>query len=156
MNSAKSQKKVVPAPLIVGFCIGVGFFVHHLRPISFLPELGIINLLAGIALCSIGLIIGLVGVREFHRHSTPISPFKSASTLVMSGVFRFTRNPMYLGFVILTIGIAVAINALALLAATVLEAVLLQVAVINPEEQFLVAAFGSDFEDYRCRTRRWL
>ncbi len=156
MNSVKRQKKVIPAPLVVAICIGVGFFVYHLRPMSFLSERGIVNLLVGIALCSIGLLIGLAGVREFHRHDTPISPLKPASELVTSGVFRYTRNPMYLGFVIITIGIAVAVNSLALLVATVLEAVLLQIAVINPEEQFLLEAFGSDFENYRQHTRPWI
>ncbi len=156
MDSAKPKKKVIPAPLVVAICIGVGLSVHHFRPVSFLPELGIVNPLAGIALCSLGPLVGLAGVREFHRRGTPVNPFKPASELVTSGVFRFTRHPMYLGFIIVTLGIAVAVNSLALLATAVLEAALLQIAVINPEERSLLEAFGSDFENYRQHTRPWL
>jgi protein-S-isoprenylcysteine O-methyltransferase Ste14 len=156
MNNAKRQKKVVPAPLVVVFCIGVGFLAHHFYPVSFLPKVGIVNLLTGIALCSVGLLVGLAGVREFHRHNTPINPFKPASELVTSGVFRYTRHPMYLGFVIIISGIAIAVNSLALLVAAVLEAMLLQVVVINLEDQFLLEVFGSDFENYQQHTRPWI
>ncbi len=63
---------------------------------------------------------------------------------------------MYLGFVVLTLGVAVAVNSLAFLLAAALLAALLQLAVITPEERFLSATYGEAFESYRSRTRRWL
>jgi protein-S-isoprenylcysteine O-methyltransferase Ste14 len=63
---------------------------------------------------------------------------------------------MYLGFVMLTLGIAVGLNSLAFVLAAGVLALLLQVAVIAPEERVLSATFGEAFESYRSRTRRWL
>jgi protein-S-isoprenylcysteine O-methyltransferase Ste14 len=156
MNSADRQSKVVPAPLLVLFCLGAGWLAHYLHPLRLLPDLGVAGPLIGAAICTIGLAVGLSGVREFHRHSTPTSPFKPTTALVTSGVFRLTRNPMYLGFVLLTVGVAVAFNSIAFLLAAVLIGGLIQVAVITPEERFLSSRYGSVFEQYRRKTRRWL
>jgi protein-S-isoprenylcysteine O-methyltransferase Ste14 len=108
------------------------------------------------AICLLAFSVGLAGVREFHRHRTPTSPFKPTTALVTSGVFRFTRNPMYLGFVMLTVGVAVALNSSAFLLAAAVMATLLQVAVIRPEERFLAMRYGSAFEEYIRGTRRWI
>jgi protein-S-isoprenylcysteine O-methyltransferase Ste14 len=63
---------------------------------------------------------------------------------------------MYLGFVVLVIGVAFALNSVAFLLAAVLLAALLQVAVIGPEERFLARRYGSSFEEYLHKTRRWI
>jgi protein-S-isoprenylcysteine O-methyltransferase Ste14 len=110
----------------------------------------------GAAICLLALAVGLSGVREFHRHRTPTNPFKPTTALVTSGVFRFTRNPMYLGFVILTVGVAIALNSIAFLVAAVLLATLLQVVVIKPEERFLASRYGNTFGEYLRNTRRWI
>ncbi len=156
MDSAPRQKKIVPAPLLVVFCLGGGWLAHHFYPVPFLPDLGVAAPVLATGVCVAALAIGLAGVREFHRHGTPTSPFKPTTRFVTSGVFRHTRNPMYLGFVMLTVGVAVAVNSLAFLLAAVFLAALLQLAVITPEERFLSATFGEAFETYRSHTRRWL
>jgi protein-S-isoprenylcysteine O-methyltransferase Ste14 len=156
MDSVPRQKKIVPAPLLVVFCLGGGWLAHHFYPVRFLPGLGIAAPVLATLVCVAALAIGLAGVREFDRHGTPTSPFKLPATFVTSGVFRRTRNPMYLSFVMLTAGVAVAVNSLAFLLAAVLLAALLQLAVIRPEERFLSATFGEAFETYRSHTRRWL
>lgn len=156
MESTKRQGWVVPAPLLVLGCLGAGWTAHRLRPIHFLPDLGVAGPVAGAAIGVIALAIGLACVREFHRHGTPTNPFKRSTALVTSGVFRLTRNPMYLGFVLLFAGVAVAVNSVAFLVAAGLLASLLQVAVIKPEESFLARRYGGPFEEYRRGTRRWL
>ena len=156
MDSAERQGRVVPAPLLVLGCLGLGWVGHRLYPVHFLPDVGVAGPLAGAAICLIALGVGLAGVREFHRHRTPTSPFKPTTAFVTSGVFRFTRNPMYLGFVILTVGVAIALNSPAFLLAAILLATLLQVAVIRPEERFLARRYGSSFEEYLRNTRRWI
>ena len=72
---------------------------------------GIAAPILGATVCTAALAIGLAGVREFHRHQTPTSPFKPTTALVTSGVFGRTRNPMYLGLVLLVLAIAVSAGA---------------------------------------------
>jgi protein-S-isoprenylcysteine O-methyltransferase Ste14 len=156
MNEADRQGRVVPPPLLVLVCLGGGWVAHRLRPVRFLPDLGAAGPVVGAALVVLGLAVGVSGMREFHRHRTPTSPFRPTTALVTTGVFRFTRNPMYLGFVLLTVGVAVAFNSTAFLVSALLLTVLLDAAVIRPEERFLARRYGTDFEAYLRGTRRWL
>lgn len=155
METAARQRKIIPAPVIVALILIAGSLAHHFYGLPFLPHPGIAILIVA-TLCGLAaLAIGIAGVREFHRKHTPTSPFKPTTTLVTSGVFSRTRNPMYLGFVLLALGIALGFNSLPLLVAAALLAALLQRLVIRPEEAFLAARFGAAFDDYRRRTRRW-
>ncbi len=155
-GEADRRGRVVPAPLLVLACLGGGWVAHRLRPVRFLPDLGVAGPAVGAVLVVLGLGIGLAGVREFHRQGTPTSPYRPATALVRTGVFRLTRNPMYLGFVLLTMGVAVAFNSAAFLVSALLLGVLLQAAVIRPEERFLARRYGAEFEAYLRGTRRWI
>jgi len=156
VNDAERQKRVVPPPLLVLVVLGGGWVAHRLRPARFLPDLGLAGPAVGAALVLLGLGIGLAGVREFQRRGTPTSPYRPTAPLVSSGIFRVTRNPMYLGFVLLTVGVAIAFNSVAFLVSALLLVALLQVAVIRPEERYLAKRYGADFEAYRRGTRRWI
>jgi protein-S-isoprenylcysteine O-methyltransferase Ste14 len=156
MNDAGRQERVVPPPLLVLVALGGGWVAHRLRPVRFLPDLGLAGPAAGAALVLLGLGIGLAGVREFRRHRTPTSPYRPTTALVSSGIFRVTRNPMYLGFVLLTVGVAIAFNSASFLVSALLLVVVLQIAVIRPEERYLAKRYGADFEAYLRGTRRWI
>jgi len=156
MDGAARHERIVPAPLIVLLCLGAGALAHHFFPIRFLPGPGVVAPVAGTLLCIGALVIGGSGVREFHRHHTPTNPFKPRTALVTTGVFRYTRNPMYLGFALLALGVAIALDSLAFLLAAVALTALLQVAVIRPEERSLRTSFGAAFDAYASRTRRWI
>ena len=155
-GEAGHPERVVPAPLLVVACLGAGWAAHRWRPVRFLPGSGVAGPVAGAALVGLGLGIGLAGVREFHRRGTPTSPYRPATALVRTGVFRFTRNPMYLGFVLLTVGVAVAFDSAAFLVSAFVLGALLQSFVIRPEERSLGMRYGADFEAYRNDTRRWI
>jgi protein-S-isoprenylcysteine O-methyltransferase Ste14 len=156
MNEGGRQGRVVPPPLLVLACLGAGWIAHRLRPVRFLPDLGIAGPAVGAGLVLAGLVVGLAGVREFRRHRTPTSPYRPTTALVTSGIFRATRNPMYLGFVLVTVGVAIAFNSAAFLVSALLLVLLLHLAVIRPEERFLAERYGGDFEAYRRGTRRWI
>jgi protein-S-isoprenylcysteine O-methyltransferase Ste14 len=156
MSEAERQSKVVPAPILVLASVVIALVAHRLFPIHFLPPLGIAGVGVGIAICLASLALGLSGVREFRRQNTPTSPFRPTTAFVTSGVFRFTRNPMYLSFVTLLVGVAVAVNSVAFLGATLLLLVLMQFLVVRPEERFLLARYGTAFQNYSRSTRRWL
>jgi len=105
-----------------------------------------------------GVIISGLGVASFRRAKTTVNPMKpgSASVLVDRGIYRLTRNPMYLGFFVVLLGWAVFLSnlvAFLLLPAFVFYMNRFQ---IEPEEKALVALFGETFVAYKTRVRRWL
>jgi protein-S-isoprenylcysteine O-methyltransferase Ste14 len=98
------------------------------------------------------------GVRSFGRAKTTVNPLKpdAASSLVRTGIYRVTRNPMYLGLALILLGWTIYLAspwALALVAGFVLYIDRLQ---IRPEERALSTLFGAEYEDYKARVRRWL
>jgi len=109
-------------------------------------------------IAAVGLAIALLGVASFRRASTTVNPIKpdSASSLVSSGVYRVTRNPMYLGLLFLLVAWGVFLSsAAALLVATAFVPAMNRFQ-IAPEERALRAKFGAEFEAYRARVRRWI
>ena len=103
-----------------------------------------------------GLAIELAADQAFHRARTTVRPFEESSTLVTSGLFRISRNPMYLGFVLVLIGVAVLLGALTPCLLVLAFAVLIDRMYIPVEERMLAARFGSEYLEYKGRTGRWL
>jgi protein-S-isoprenylcysteine O-methyltransferase Ste14 len=105
-----------------------------------------------------GLAISALGVASFRRARTTVNPLKpdAASSLVVVGVYRWTRNPMYLGFLIVLLGLAVFLSAPLALAAIPLYVLYMTRFQICPEERALEARFGAEFAAYRGRVRRWI
>lgn len=117
-----------------------------------------VRLWVAIPLGLAGLLIVLAGVLEFRRARTTVHPQKpeASSSIVRSGIYRYSRNPMYLGFALI-----LAAWALALASPLALLGVLIFVLYMNrfqiaPEERALEALFGEAFDRYRARVRRWL
>lgn len=113
--------------------------------------LSLILLLAGIA-------IAIAGVLEFRSAKTTVNPLdpKLASSLVKTGVFRYTRNPMYLGMLLVSFAAVTFFgNWLSLLGSVFLYSYLTRFQII-PEERAMQNLFGSVFEEYRRTVRRWL
>lgn len=104
-----------------------------------------------------GAILGLAAVRAFHRARTTVNPLSphGCTALVTSGVFRFSRNPMYLALLLVLLGWALYLaNALAVLLALGFIPWMNRFQ-IQPEERILQGVFGQAFDDYRRRVRRW-
>ena len=105
-----------------------------------------------------GVIIAILGVISFRRAKTTVNPLlpEAASDLVVSGVYRLTRNPMYLGLLLVLLGWAVCLaNGPALILAFGFVPLMNRLQII-PEERALAAKFGGDFAEYRAKVRRWL
>lgn len=105
-----------------------------------------------------GGVIAFAGVATFRAHRTTMNPTTpgEASVIVTDGVYRYTRNPMYLGLLLVLAGWAVFLGnvvACLFLPAFVLAMHRLQ---ILPEERAMESRFGGDYERYAARTRRWL
>jgi len=102
--------------------------------------------------------VGLAGVRAFHRARTTVNPLNpaAASALVTDGIFRYSRNPMYLALLLALLAWGLALSNLPALALACGFVPWLNRFQIVPEERALERAFGAEFDAYRARVRRWL
>lgn len=112
----------------------------------------------GVACAAAGLAVCLAGVLAFRQARTTVDPVHpgAASALVVRGIYRRTRNPMYLGFALALLGWALALGTLAALAPLPIFVAWLNRWQIAPEEAALRARFGADFDAYAARVPRWL
>jgi len=149
------ELKVPPVAVVIAFAAAM-WLVSIAAP-AFRFSLPLRYMLAS-AVFAVGVCVTVSGVVSFARAKTTVNPLKpdTATTLVESGIYRLTRNPMYLGFLIALLGWAVFLaNVLAvlLLPGFVLYMNRFQIA---PEEKALSARFGAAFAAYKGSVRRWL
>jgi protein-S-isoprenylcysteine O-methyltransferase Ste14 len=148
----KSYRIKPPTYLLIAILAAVT--LHFALPVfTLIPSpwtlLGLIPLV-------LGLVINLNADQSFHKANTPAGPFDVPSTLVTSGPYRFTRNPMYLGFVFILLGVSVLMGSFAPYVIVFGFALLMDRVFIDMEEQKLSRAFGSAWQEYQARTHRWL
>jgi protein-S-isoprenylcysteine O-methyltransferase Ste14 len=106
----------------------------------------------------LGLLVAVAGVWEFRRSRTTVNPMRptNASSLVTSGIYRFTRNPMYVGDVLILLAVVVFFSNPLGLAGVVLFIVWMNLLQIPAEERALRERFGAAYEAYCSRVRRWI
>ena len=152
MNKTSQKKVLPPTILLIALLLMLG--LHFLCPVfKIVPTpwnfLGLLPVTAGIA-------INYVADDRFKRVRTAVNPFHKPSTLVTSGVFRISRNPMYLGFALILVGIAILLRSLTPFGVIPLFIWLITVRFIHVEERNLAANFGLDWSAYKEKVRRWL
>jgi protein-S-isoprenylcysteine O-methyltransferase Ste14 len=111
---------------------------------------------SGALLVVLGLVISATGAGAFKRVGTPVVPFEPSTTLVTDGLYRFTRNPMYLGLVLALLGAAILLGSLGAFVPVPVFAWILHAQFIKGEERFLEEIFGERYLAYKQRVRRWL
>ena len=151
-QSMKASRPLPPVFLLVAMLAvaGLHFFAPGARFIAFPWNLlGLLPVAAGVWL-------NLAADRALREHRTTVKPFAEPSALVTAGVYRLSRHPMYLGFVLLLLGLAVLSGRAAPLAVPLALALTLEFVYIRSEERTLRAAFGGAWESYRLRVRKWL
>jgi protein-S-isoprenylcysteine O-methyltransferase Ste14 len=157
MEATKDGANVrFPPPLayVTGLALGVmGARLWNLPLLGLAP---IVRNTAGTTFALGGLAISFAGVGHFIRQRTAIIPYKPASRLVTSGIYRWTRNPMYLGLAVTYVGLAIALNSLAALILLPFVLAIIQLQVIAREEAYLERAFGGEFVAYKRRVRPWI
>jgi len=110
----------------------------------------------GALLILFGVVVNVLADRQFKRARTAIHPFQTPSALVTEGVFRYTRNPMYVGLAAVLLGVAVALGSLTPFLVPPLFAMLVARRFISHEERALVEQFGEAYVAYARRVRRWV
>jgi len=149
-------KLKIPPPL-VAFVVGVAMWLAAWAAPSCAFVLPSHRILAA-CIALVGVATGITGVASFRRAGTTVNPMRPerASSLVISGIYSLTRNPMYLGLLLVLLAWAVFLsNAIAFIA---LPAFILYMNrfQIGPEETALASVFGPEFAAYKSRVRRWL
>ncbi len=146
----------IPPPL-VALCIALAMWLTSriVRPID-VPHL--LRIGAALAFLVVGIGFDVAGLVSFMRARTTVNPLRPAATsaLVVSGVYRLTRNPMYLGLLLVLVAWATFLaNGVAYLLAPLFVLYIGRFQIV-PEERMLADKFGTDFAAYRARVRRWL
>jgi protein-S-isoprenylcysteine O-methyltransferase Ste14 len=156
MRTVRFLELRIPPP-VVGLAVAAGMWAAaHIPPILQLPRL--VRLAAAAVLGVAGIAVALGGVWSFRRAKTTVNPLKpeTSSALVSTGVYAFTRNPMYLGMALVLIAWAVYLSNVWSLAGPVLFGLYITRFQIIPEERVLDGLFGKSFAEYKKQVRRWL
>jgi protein-S-isoprenylcysteine O-methyltransferase Ste14 len=149
---------IAPPPLILLAAIIIAAGLEYLAPLSLLPAPGWRNWLSwvGALLILAGIISAVSGVREFRRQGTNVDPRQPALTLVTTGPYRFTRNPMYLGMALLLAGIVLGFSLDWGILVWIAFILVINYGVIFREERYLTAQFGAPYTEFLVGTRRWI
>jgi protein-S-isoprenylcysteine O-methyltransferase Ste14 len=149
------ELKIPPAALFMVFIVIMWAISKALTWTSFaLPGASTI---ACVFAC-MGAGVGVAGLEAFRRQDTTVDPMnpEKATSVVIVGIYRFTRNPMYLGLALVLVGWAMYLtNLVALLLVPIFVAYMTQFQ-IKPEERALLAKFGPGFANYMSEVRRWI
>lgn len=111
---------------------------------------------AGLVLTIPGLALLLHSAFLFIRQKTGLLPFSEASSLVSSGLYRFSRNPMYLGMLVFLLGVALFLGSVGAVCPVIIFGWIIHHRFIRNEELFLAERFGEEYEAYRKKVRRWI
>lgn len=155
MRIQKLELKIPPpavAAVIAGAMWGIALFTPLFTMSAFMR----ITAAAVIALAGAG--ISLAGVIAFRRANTTVNPMKpeTTSSFVSSGIYKATRNPMYVGVLFVLLGWAVFLSSAWALLGPLAFVLYINRFQIEPEEQVMLDKFGAEYSSYKSRVRRWL
>ncbi|EEX92206.1 hypothetical protein VIOR3934_04084 [Vibrio orientalis CIP 102891 = ATCC 33934] len=149
------ERKIPPVALFVLFVVAINHISHEFVRFTVNLPLSLVVFLVCFVVAGF---VGIAGVYEFRRAQTTVNPVKveTASTVVDSGIFAYTRNPMYLGLFLLLFGFAYWQQNLISIAFSFTFILYMNRFQILPEERALEALFGASYIDYKQRVRRWI
>lgn len=147
---------VIIPPVVFAFCLftGIGATMAYGAGLAAMPWP--VRWGAGLLVAAYGGVIAIWGLMRFHRQKTPYLHHKPANVLVMSGPYRRSRNPMYVGLVAALVGLGLFFGAIPILVSAGLMFAYLNWYVIPREEAYLTRTFGEPYTAYCKRVKRWL
>ena len=158
MTDAKDHPGVIaPPPLIALSALVLGLLLDWLLPLFVLETLlgpWWRGFLGGIVITA-GFAIGLAGRQRFVETGTNVNPWKPSIQLATAGIFRYVRNPMYVGMMIVVGGFGVAFASDWTLLLIIPLALILRNGVVLREERYLEAKFGEEYRKYTSSAPRW-
>jgi len=146
----------IPPPAYFFICLGFGLLLEYFFPIHPVSLSLIPRAIVGCAFTLISLYFAVSGFIELIKNKTPFDTAKSTVKIVVSGAYRFSRNPLYLSLLLLLIGIAFFMFSLWLFFTVPVLFMLFFFKAVKPEENYLSQKFGKDYLDYSAKVRRWI
>ena len=152
--SRNSMNNKIPPPIVTlffGLCIYLSKSFFPEFSFSILSSLSIISFIVGISVL-------VTAIISFKNHETTVNPIsiEKASSLVVTGIFQYSRNPMYLGMSFILLGLTLKFNLIGGLIFTGLFMLFITIFQIKPEESAMEKLFDQEWKDYVCNVRRWL
>jgi len=145
----------VPPPLYYGAAFAAGMVLRGATTTLAFGARPATTILDAVALAA-GAALGLAGVAAVVRHRTTIVPHRAVSTLLTTGVYRISRNPMYAGLAIVYLGAALLVGSWWPIVTLPCALLAIRGLVIAAEERYLADRFGTTYAGYQARVRRWL
>jgi protein-S-isoprenylcysteine O-methyltransferase Ste14 len=148
------KRQPVLPPTYLWIAIIVMAMIHFLFPVKQIIPFPW-NLL-GLLLLVLGATVNIVADRALRVAKTTVKPFQESAALITNGVYRISRHPMYLGFVLILLGLATLLGSLTAFLIIPIFAVAMDRVFIMIEERMLAEKFGQAWLDYKARVRRWV
>ncbi len=133
--------------------IALGVVLNLISPFRFIPSALV---MAGSVIVFAAVLLFALSLREFRAHGTSVWGTERTTTIVRTGPYRFSRNPIYVAFVLFLLGLALWLNNLWLLVALAAFASFISIMIIPREERFLERNFHIPYSEYKAVVRRWL
>jgi protein-S-isoprenylcysteine O-methyltransferase Ste14 len=153
-DTADTANVIVRPPIAWALAVLAGLALNWLMPLPFL--LAAVSGWLGAIVFALALALVAWAISTMTRAGSNVPTRLPTTTIVETGPYRFTRNPIYLGMVLGLIGLAIALNSLWPLTTLVPFALVIRYGVITREEAYLERKFGDVYRRYRARVRRWL
>ena len=154
MNTCKNPEKKILPPGYLLISLTLMIITYWLLPGVVIAP-GPVRMY-GVVFVVLGILLNIAAKKAMKRAQTPVSPFAKTTLLITWGVYSWTRNPMYLGLVLLLVGVSVLMGNLLPMIITLLFALIMHNRFVTLEEKKLAEEFSDRWENYKNRTRRWL
>lgn len=146
----------LPAPLVVAVSILAGVGLRYLVAPPSLPGSRTVQLVVGALVLVVGFAFGLPAFRMMKKSGQDPKPWKPTPALLAQGIYRYTRNPMYVGMTLNIIGVGFLLGNLWVVLLAALFLVVVHYTSVLPEEAYLDEKFGEPYRQYRKQVRRYL
>ena len=145
---------IVHPPVVALMFIGIAYFLGRFVPLPY--SVPAVFRYVGLSLSFLGFLLGMGAFVKFREARTTLDPHGSAQQLVTSGIYRFTRNPIYLGFLLMVIGLPLNSGHYWGIVVAPIYVLMMNRLIIQHEEAYLERKFGQAYTSYTSRVRRWL
>ena len=144
---------VLPPFIFLGF-VAAGLAVNYLIPLPFIE--GPIRIILGAVFLAYACLMAVLAFRQMSHAGTNVDVRKPTTTIISTGVYAYSRNPMYLAMALIMLSISLLVNTIWIALFIPIFIIVMNKGVIEREERYLENKFGSVYTDYKMRVRRWI